>query len=413
MARLNITEKQERTFRIESPVLAETPLNNTTTADFTSTSDNGIWKITLTRKNKELSVGIEWKTNTGCYSCKRTYSACNQCGQAFQCKSPYSTMSIVPCKKPNASTSASVSPTSWQNSSLVQCTLKHGDAVFKDKYLFDIVLFIGQNIPVIPVEPLESVPKNRDIMLTLLKDINSVDTCFVFESDKSYSNVGLWAHRVILTKYKKFDGIIQYASKKATTALSEKDDSKRDVTESSTPSIGRDENPAVLTIPVPKDFSLSTLSVLLRYIYTGEIKLTADLGQHAVSMTKSSLVIYDAMGKTRESVRWSPFDADSPWKLKDVTWEELLLAADHFGVSDMRKNCEDEVIGAMNQSNVVDTLFNIGCSFDTVKEAALDFIVKNMETMVLDGEDPFVAFKNHPDCHSLMFEVMRRRVKKA
>ncbi|KAF9401824.1 hypothetical protein BGX21_000462 [Mortierella sp. AD011] len=314
-------------------------------------------------------------------------------------------MHIIPCKKTSAFSSKPADASEYR-SSPVKCDIKHANVVFKGEYWFDIVLSYGDSLPVLPVEPLENAPKNRDTMLTLLKDINSVDTCFVFESDKSYSNVGLWAHRVILAKYKKFDEIIQDASKKAAAALSEKADAGCDTTESSTPTAGRDENPTVLTIPVPKDFSLSTLSVLLRYIYTGEIKLIADLGQHAVSMTKSSLVIYDAMGKTRESIRWSPFDADSPWKLKDVTWEELLLAADHFGVSDMRKNCEDEVIGAMNQSNVVDTLFNIGCSFDTVKKAALDFIVENMETMMLDGQDPFVAFKNHPDCHSLMFELM-------
>ncbi|KAF9114089.1 hypothetical protein BGX27_000142 [Mortierella sp. AM989] len=409
MAQPTILEFQERTFRIDSSVLEKSHPQNTTTKDIICPSDNSTWNLKLTRKDDDdLVVQMECKSSYTCNICKQT--ACGYCGKYPKYNTPYSTMRVVPRFKPNAVVSTSIDHTTLQNGKPIECTTKHNNVFHKNKYMFDVVFSVGNDFPKIAIKPPEVVHKNRDTMLILLKDINSVDTCFIFESDKSYSNVGLWAHRVILAKYKKFDEIIQDATKKATAAaLPEKTDGEKVVTGPSIPTIG---NPIVLTISVPK-FGLATLSVLLRYIYTGEIQLAPDLSYHAVSMTKTSLVLYDAMGKTRESICWSPLDSNSPWKLKDVTWEELLLAADYFGVTDMRENCEEKVIGTMNESNVVDILFNIGCSFDTVKEAALDFIVKNMATLVLEGEDPFVAFKNHPDCHNLMFEVMRRRVKEA
>jgi hypothetical protein len=47
------------------------------------------------------------------------------------------------------------------------------------------------------------------------------------------------------------------------------------------------------------------------------------------------LVWRNSAGKVEESVTWHPLDQNSPWRLKDVTWEELKEAAIHYGLKDL------------------------------------------------------------------------------
>ncbi|KAF8977512.1 hypothetical protein BGZ46_007335 [Entomortierella lignicola] len=285
--------------------------------------------------------------------------------------------------------------------------IKHADALNKKNYDFDVILSKGNELPKIQAD---EVIKNRETMLNLLKDVNSVDTCFVFESDGLHPTVGLWAHCVILGRYKGFEEAIQNASKESAYALLDKSETKSDTTECLDIATMNDKGSNTLILHDPKDISLSTLAVLLRFVYTGEINLPADPGQHVISRT---LAMPKTSRKFRESFLWNPMDVevDPNWRLKDVPWEVLLQAADHYDVTEVREDCQDILIRAMSESNVMDTLFKVGSSFDTVKEAALDFIV-NMSTMISNGNNPFIAYKNHPDCHSFMFEVMRRRAKK-
>ncbi|KAF9358338.1 hypothetical protein BGX26_001995 [Mortierella sp. AD094] len=98
-----------------------------------------------------------------------------------------------------------------------------------------------------------------------------------------------------------------------------------------------------------------------------------------------------------------------PYESKDVTWEELLVASDHYGVKDLKSQCENKVITAMNRSSVVETLFTIGCSFDKIKESALNYIVDNMATLFTKDKDSFEQYKNHPRCYEMLVEVIRRK----
>lgn len=66
------------------------------------------------------------------------------------------------------------------------------------KYDFETVFCTGDGLFRKPTTP--SPPKNMDIIPLLLKDVNSVDVCFTFTSDTVYSNVGLWAHRIVLAR---------------------------------------------------------------------------------------------------------------------------------------------------------------------------------------------------------------------
>ncbi|KAF8917740.1 hypothetical protein BGZ58_005027, partial [Dissophora ornata] len=165
---------------------------------------------------------------------------------------------------------------------------------------------------------------------------------------------------------------------------------------------------SIITIPV-ENFSLATFCVMLRYIYTGEIDLSADTALHAISTTESTLVLQNITSRSREFVRWNPLDMDSPWKFKDVTWEELLLASHAYGVTDLQACCEEAVISAMNASNAVKRLFDLGSHFEAVQESALAFIVNNMDAMLDSSKGPFAPYKNHPDFYEYAIELMRRK----
>ncbi|KAG0326396.1 hypothetical protein BGZ99_009636 [Dissophora globulifera] len=283
--------------------------------------------------------------------------------------------------------------------------------------------------PVEPPKPDPTASKNREAMQVLLKDTHSVDLCFTFSSDKSYSNAGLWAHRSILSRYKPLADLIQKSTSSAlrygqtrskASSVGDNHISYADLCsagehDSSTQTDDIQErasgDSSVLTIVVEK-FSLATFCVLLRFVYTGEINLSADTNMHAISSTESSLVLKTIAGKTREYIRWNPLDVDSPWKFKDVTWGELLLAASFYGVTELQTQCEDALITGLDATNAVEVLFSIGCNFDKVKNAAMDFIVDKMASMVLGDKEPFASYKDHPDAFGFLVELMRRRVAK-
>ncbi|KAG0322760.1 hypothetical protein BGZ99_003148 [Dissophora globulifera] len=249
-------------------------------------------------------------------------------------------------------------------------------------------------------EPSEAVTRNSRIMQTLLKDPYSVDIRFVFDADKSYSNVGLWAHRSILAEYKPLADLIQEASSESATQTSSGNDAQGVI------------NAEMLTIPL-SDISPATLCVLLRYIYTGEINRTVDTSLHAISTTESALVTKGIAGRPASFVRWSPMDKDSPWRLRDVTWEELLRASSRFGVSELQQRCEDAVIASIDASNVVDVLFTVGNTFGKIKDTAMDFIVEKIGSVVLEDKEPFAAYRNHPDAFDFLVELVRRKAPKA
>jgi hypothetical protein len=246
-------------------------------------------------------------------------------------------------------------------------------------------------------------------MLSLLKDVHSVDTCFIFTSDKSCSNLGLWAHSAILSHYKGFDELIKKATRAASPEQASKSEDSLDKSASIQPASDMAESlcvPTSLTIEI-KGFSLATMCSILYYIYTGEARILVNTDQYAISKAESTLVLHDSMGKARESVRWDPLDVDSSWKLKDVTWEELCLAAEYYGLDELQTRCEKEVLQLMDKSNVVDILFHVGLHVKEVKTQALKFIAEQMDSLFVDGNDPFESFKDHPKCHEMLVEVMR------
>ncbi|KAG0350656.1 hypothetical protein BGZ54_003694 [Gamsiella multidivaricata] len=433
MATIKLSKTLEVSICVESPVLATAAPNNT--AGVTSTvslTDGTYWTVTLTRNGDILTVSVSW----------------NRKDLSVADSNMYRSLSIIPRVRPSDFTTAAISAVSLQGGSAVQGTIDVETVSSNEKYLFDIVLSTGEQPLRKPVKLFGSEARIRDTMKILLKDSHSVDVCFIFDAgkEKTNANVGLWAHSAILSRYKVFAQKIQEASNiipanagtevdsgadTATEDAHEGGNNDEDVVDLGTISTGTSQapsmpsprgnnGPALLSIPVEK-FSLATFCVLLWHIYTGELKLSIDVNQYAICTIESKLLGSEPpktkkqqQAKRRyyqDSVRWNPLDPKSPWKFRDVTWAELLVAADYFGITDLRPHCEQAVVSAIDTSNVLETLFTVGCNFEKVRKAAVDFMVKNMSTLVQEGKDPFAPYKNHPDCHDIMFEMMLLKAK--
>ena len=298
----------------------------------------------------------------------------------------------------------------------------------EDKYRFDIVISNGKDLAhrPTPKDLTSIVSTKRDMLLSLLKDVHSVDICFVFTSDKTYPKVGLWAHRSILSRHKVFEKLILEATKGlkmtkrpestktyTTDENEEQEEAKKPSTSASSAKEETSGMSSILTIQVDK-FTLATMCSVLYFIYAGEVQLSIAPSQFAISKAESTLVLHDTQSKTRESVRWDPLSADSAWKLKDVTWQELGLAAEFYGLGELGTLCEKKVSEMLNESNAIDILFNVGCYAENVKRQAVDYIAEHMGSLFVSENNPFEAFRDHPACHDMLVEVLRvKSTKKA
>ncbi|KAG0006206.1 hypothetical protein BGZ79_006900 [Entomortierella chlamydospora] len=219
-------------------------------------------------------------------------------------------------------------------------------------YSFDIIL---STIPQLPKPPEFPADPSKDYgnMMTLLKDIDTANVCFIVESGNTPSRVP-WAHKCILEKYTKLAEIIQAAS---------------------TTSKGR----------VNMEESMVSCPSTLVPRWPEQLKYSAD--------------------------RHSP-NSLLPWRYRHIDWQDLLPAADYFGISDLRVRCEQAVIGSIEESNVMQILFSFGDRYEDIKEATLKYIVRNMALLIHGDKDPFEPYKSHASCYDILVEVMRRRDKR-
>lgn len=242
------------------------------------------------------------------------------------------------------------------------------DSVLEDDhYNFAIVLstesdlvrtFFSSDTLTAPKLTPAPVTREKSLIYLLLKDPGSVDVCFTFTSNKSYSNIGLWAHCFVLSRHESFVKMIQEAkmvqslgnmvlTEKITGVDADFDSDAESISNFSINSMDTATGPAIaissvdtasrtpLVIKVDT-VSLATFCVMLYYIYTGEVDRTVHPNRFVLSDTsKVSLVWRNSAGKVENSVVWHPLDQNSPWRLKDVTWKELKEAAIHYDLKDL------------------------------------------------------------------------------
>ena len=77
----------------------------------------------------------------------------------------------------------------------------------------------------------------------------------------------------------------------------------------------------------------------------------------------------------------------------------LSLAADKYEIPFLQKFCEQRMLGSLSSSSALDVLeISDACSSQTVKETALNYIVKNMEDIVFSTRYESFALKNPHLC---------------
>ncbi|KAF9899098.1 hypothetical protein BX616_003283 [Lobosporangium transversale] len=382
------TGSNEVRVNIKAPPLADPPDNVSTVYDASR------FTVTLRRQGGTLAVSIisnsnEWDGNT-------TYV--------------HKYMHLVPFANPCGYTTIASKTELINSAESATGTIDITKVLHDGMYRFDIVFSTDPK----PLMPLKIRCKAHDMMLTFMKDNESANVCFVFETDKNFTKVGLMAHRAVLIKYSKFAELLQSVAAKDTAPPNVVPPASAPSAPGAAISVIREDGGyrALMTISMT-ECSLAAFSAIVRYIYTGDVQLSVDLSSHAMCISKVVEGQHGLKSLPPGSLCWSPLDTGSPWKLKDVTWEELMLAANLYGITDLQAQCEQAVIKRTKASDAVKTLFEFGSSSDGVREAMLTMIADNMDTLIKDKKDPFELFKTHPSCHDFIMEVMRRRVARA
>ncbi|KAF9174452.1 hypothetical protein BGX21_000468 [Mortierella sp. AD011] len=379
---LLLIKSNQLTLTVNSPTLKNYPPYDTVTLrTITSAIDSSSWTVTIVQHNDVLTVSIRRQHQWSADHPELTV---------------YQSMYIVPRRDQNDFTSAPINIKLSKTDRVIQGTVEVSKVLRNGMHSFDIILSTIPQLPKLPEFPAD-LPKDYSNMMTLLKDIDTANVCFIVESGNTPSNV-LWAHKCILEKIAKLAEIIQAASTTSRNTVETE-------MEESMVSCPSTLVPAIPVIRVDK-FDLTTLCVMLRFIYTGEICLRADTSEYAISTTE----------RWPEQLKYS---ADRhcpgsllPWTYRHIDWQDLLPAADYFGISDLRVRCEQAIIGSIDESNVMQILFSFGDRYEDIKEAALKYIVRNMALLIHGNKDPFEPYKSHANCYDILVEVMRRRDKR-
>ncbi|KAG0278331.1 hypothetical protein BGZ95_004248 [Linnemannia exigua] len=267
-----------------------------------------------------------------------------------------------------------------------------------------------------PSQHTQSTPfKSHQIITSLLKDTASTDVCFTFPADKIIPNAVICAHRFALMTHKQLYKVL--FQEKQDLSLREKRilavDSKRNgswcihgkgckmprqtcansAAEVVADALARFE---VSVVNIDK-FSLATFCAFLTYIYTGETELCPVTTRFAMFRFSD------------HCAKKIPLWIDEPMTLS-TTWDELLKISIYYGIEDLQARCRQEVIDSVNKLTAIETLFSTSAKDPAVRRIAVATVIENMNTLFKETEDPFSRYKDHPDYHSVMMELMRLRV---
>ncbi|KAF9120660.1 hypothetical protein BGW39_011192 [Mortierella sp. 14UC] len=348
------TKQLEMTLSVMSPCFDKFPPCRVITVNSGQALHDDTWTITLTRNLAELIVSLR----------------CGRSNMSEKKFIKFRSLFIVPRSDFFKTIKASLLDGEFYSSSSTQVRFPADAVLFDDKYDFEIILSTEHEMSrsfatIVPLSApaLAPVPKQRELLPLLLKDPSSVDICFTFSSDKTYSNIGLWAHCVLLSQYEYFVKLIQDAKMvqslgrivlvgKGTNGDADVDSDSHSISNFSVDSMDTATGPAPATSSIATAsrvplvikldaISLATFCVMLYFIYTGEVDRTVDTNRFVLSNTnRASLVWRDDTGKIEDSIDWRPLDEDSPWRLKDVTWKELKDLAVRFGLEELQAIAE-------------------------------------------------------------------------
>ncbi|KAF9124878.1 hypothetical protein BGW39_007837 [Mortierella sp. 14UC] len=185
---------------------------NTTTISTTPASTTGTASSPTTPAGKtgQIEVEVSWH-NGQIFSKDRTTSSTTDLDIR-----QYSSMTFIPKKDPRNYVTFPIAENALLDGKPIKASIEL-NKVSTDAYAyeFDIVLSTASSVARTP----QALPsKNHDILPQFLKDPHSVDVCFLFPNDHKAADVGVWAHRVVLSQSKVFAKMIDDAIQKATAA---------------------------------------------------------------------------------------------------------------------------------------------------------------------------------------------------
>ncbi|KAF9361770.1 hypothetical protein BGX34_006922, partial [Mortierella sp. NVP85] len=240
MAGLSFSKSHDLILHVKCPILDDRTSESATSWAAPSILDSSKWGVTVTRSGPTLSVKVEWY-----------HKDIDKGRHVPEGGFYYYYMHIIPHS--NSEQNSITYYTGFRHISGTQSvtgSINVFEVLLNDQYQFDVVMSAN---------------------------VHSVDVCFVFTSDQSYSNVGLWAHRVMLSRIKVFKELILKATEaiettkesrttKAVSLEDEADDPGQSTVKEEEETSGES---SILTIPIDK-FSLATMCSILYYIYSGQ-----------------------------------------------------------------------------------------------------------------------------------------------
>ncbi|KAG0029296.1 hypothetical protein BGZ82_008039 [Podila clonocystis] len=241
----------------------------------------------------------------------------------------------------------------------------------------------------IPEEPRPAhddyeLPMTKNYAPTLLKDISTMNMAFTFGLNGSARNVALWAHQSILSLEPRLCSLLI----------------KLDNVESD-PSAP--EAISGIKTTYVREYSLDAYCALFRYLYTNEIQLEVDLNDFAIGRPPNRS--FSPSCKKRPEVD----GLFSPTITRTTTWQELFSVADCYGIEDLRMYCFGQIVNSITDRNALEVYFEFAYKYEDMKAIVLEYVFDSMDKLFAMDGDPFEAYKDHPEKHSLMVKVMQRK----
>ncbi|XP_073131151.1 BTB/POZ domain-containing protein At3g56230-like isoform X1 [Henckelia pumila] len=108
-----------------------------------------------------------------------------------------------------------------------------------------------------------------------------------------------------------------------------------------------------------------------------------------------TITLHELNHEEVESLLEFLYSGDLPKEKVEKHVYSLSIAADKYAIPYLQKFCSQHMLGSLNSSNALDILeISDSCSNQSLKETALNFIVRNMEDVVFAARFDAFALKN-------------------
>lgn len=241
------------------------------------------------------------------------------------------------------------------------------------------------------------VAASKDILSSLMRDIATTNMAFTFDVNGSARSVALWVHQSVLSHQPYMASLFSKL---------------QDVEGSDDASVSGIKSTHV------SEYSLESYCSLVRFLYTGIIDLEVNLEDFSIGSPPAKP--FNAGCKKRPVVEglFSPatgtsYRKDMSGVKRRTDWRELFQVADCYEVKKLRDYCKNKIVASITTENALETLFQFAFQYKDMKDVLLQHVAGQMDKLFVQakGEDPFAGYKDHPERHSLLIQVLQLKFK--